>query len=134
MTTVHLRDRLWVYNDPGDWDWPRFHVFTTGHDEYGHKTLVVRLPRRRALVWAYWTCRDEECQLEAARTRQWEGDVRRIAETYGITIDEVYDLDPDAWDRVLGVDRTIESVERIAGKGLLPWQRRVLFRVWRHER
>lgn len=129
MTIRLLADRVWVYNDPGDWDWPRLHFVTTGLDEYGRKTIVGRLPGRRALVWAWWTCRCADCDVMRRKTFQWEDDVRKIADVYGITEDAVIDLPDEAWDRALAAHREADWIEKFTGRTVPRWERSILARL-----
>jgi hypothetical protein len=48
MIIKHLTDWIWLYG-PGDWDG---RLLSRGGDEYGRRTLVLRLPGQRALVCA----------------------------------------------------------------------------------
>jgi hypothetical protein len=98
---IPLIDRVWLYNDPGAWEWGR-RVACFGGDEYGRLTLVVRMPGGRALVWAFWTCRCSDCDEMRAQTLAGEDDLRRVCDAYGITEEEAWELPGEAWNRVLG--------------------------------
>lgn len=59
--------RVWTYA-AGQWNGRGMRL---GDDEYGRRTLVLRLPGHRAIVWAFWTCRCVECDESRRETREW---------------------------------------------------------------
>lgn len=65
--------RFWRYRY-GEWGahWYHYLIPEFGlNDEFGRRTVVVHVPFAGFLVWAFWTCRCEDCaQL---RDEQQEG-------------------------------------------------------------
>lgn len=65
--------RLWWYGYgdwlPRRWNWVLPHL---GADEYGRRTLVQHVPPFGFLVWAFWTCRCEDCDEVRAETAEWD--------------------------------------------------------------
>ncbi len=59
--------RFWRY-ERGQWSGRGVY---RGGDEYGRRTLVLRLPGERALVFAYRTCRCDECREVLEQTAEW---------------------------------------------------------------
>lgn len=102
MTSIrHLTDRLWIYGK-GGWDgrWP-----SLGSDEYGRRTLVLPLPRERALVWAYWTCRCSDCDDARTQAEQAESETLCVMAFHGIDRDAAYEMSGDDWNRALVASR-----------------------------
>jgi hypothetical protein len=64
--------RFWRYRY-GEWGtyWYHYLIPEFGSDEFGRRTIVVHIPFAGFLVWAFQTCRCEDC--EAVRQENQEG-------------------------------------------------------------
>lgn len=58
MVLPHLTDYVWIYRH-AHWDG---HGFALTCDEWGRRTVAVRLPGSRALVVAYARCSHPFCR------------------------------------------------------------------------
>jgi hypothetical protein len=71
-------NRFWRYKY-GSWlpEWYRY-IFPDlrGTDEFGRRTMVIHVPLVGFLVWAYWTCRCEDCEIVRTQElwREWVND------------------------------------------------------------
>lgn len=66
LRAARSQHRWWIYRD--GWNGP---PLTVGSDEYGRRTLALRLPGQRAVVWACWVCTCEFCHEVREQTYRW---------------------------------------------------------------
>ncbi len=97
MEIRHLTDRLWLYG-PGGWDgaWR-----LRASDEYGRRTLLLRLSGKRAIVCAYLTCRCDDCDDVRRGTATAEAETQQVMAFYGVDRDAAYEMPGDAWNKAL---------------------------------
>ena len=66
--------RVWRYRygtwAPRWWQWILPAVYRGG-DEFGRHTLIVHVPAVGFVVWAFWTCRCDECDESRVERYSW---------------------------------------------------------------